>query len=151
MEWKALTKLREFLDGTPIFGRTELIELTFLICARQKEVGKLAIWIDADEEVNPISIEIFDDEFGILSANGLEKEILDLFSQDSDQVAQEFVQFDEDDGTAQYEVYFPTEEAELESWINEISPQVLNALKEYKPIDAFEKMLRQFCIEALTS
>jgi hypothetical protein len=55
LEWEALTKLREFLDGTSIFGRTELIELTYLICARQKEVGKLAIWIDADEEVSQIS------------------------------------------------------------------------------------------------
>lgn len=149
MKWEALTNLQDFLDGKRNFGKKELEELTFLICARQKEAGKLAIWIDADEDVNPVSIEIFDDEYGTLSAEGIESEMIELFSEESDQVSQEFVQFSDDDGLAQYEVYFPIEDAEPDSWLKEISKVVKPALLGYESRNKFEKNLRDFCLKAI--
>ena len=149
MRWEALTKLQDFLDGNTPFGNEELKELTFLICARQKEAGKLAIWIDADEDVNPVSIEIFDDEYGTLSAEGIESEMIELFSQESDQVSQEFVQFSDDDGLAQYEVYFPIEDADPDSWLKEISRVVKPALLGYESSNKFEKNLRDFCLKGI--
>lgn len=149
MEWEALTNLRAFVRGASIFGSEELRELTFLLCANQIEAGKLAIWIDADEDVNPIRIEIFDDEFGVLSAKGIESEVLALFSQESDQISQEFVQFSEEDGLARYEVSFPTEDANIQAWINEVSPRSLPDLESYKPKNKFEDNLKQFCLRGL--
>lgn len=150
MEWEALSKLRNFLSNDGSFEREELIELTFLICAKQKELGKLAIYIDADEEVNPLSIEIFDDEFGILNADGLQSEMIDIFGADSDIVAQEFLQFDDDnEEIAQYEVYFPTEDANLKAWISKIKKQVEPALKNYKTSDKLESQFKEFCLKAL--
>jgi len=150
MEWEALNNLRTFLSGESTFGSEELKELTFLVCARQMELGKLAIWIDADEEINPVSIEIFDDEFGVLSAEGLQAEMIELFAQESDQISQDFVQFSEESELPQYEVSFPTEDADLESWLNKISNQTYPALESYEPKDKFEANLKQFCLRALT-
>jgi len=150
MGWEALTKLGEFLERGSVFGKEELIELTLLICARQKELGKLAIWIHADQEVNPLSIEIFDDEYGVLSAIDLQEEMLGVFAEDSDQVSQEFVQFDDEDGTAQYEAYFPTEDVDLSVWIDEIKVVIHPALYSYKPLTKFEENLKQFCAAALS-
>lgn len=149
MEWEALTNLRAFVSGESSFGSDELMDLTFLVCAKQMEIGKMAIWIDADEEVNPVSIEIFDDEFGVLSAEGLQAEMIELFAQDSDKVSQEFVQFFEESELAQYEVSFPTEDAALESWLNEISNRTYSALESYAPKDKFEANLKQFCLMGL--
>jgi len=152
MEWEALSKLRNFLSNDGSFEREELIELTFLICAKQKELGKLAIYIDADEEVNPLSIEIFDDEYGILNADGLQSEMIDIFGfgADSDIVNQEFLQFDDDsEEIAQYEVYFPTEDANLKAWISKIRKQLEPALKSYRTRDKLENQLKEFCLKAL--
>jgi hypothetical protein len=149
MEWEALTNLRAFVLGDSQFGSVELRELTFLLCARQMELGKLAIWIDADEEVNPISIEIFDDEFGLLSAEDLQTQMIELFAQDSDQISQEFVQFSEESELAQYEVSFPTEDADLEAWLNEITIHLHPVLESYVPEDIFEANLKQFCLQGM--
>ncbi len=150
MEWEALSQLRNFLSNGGSFKREELIELTILICARQKEVGKLAIYIDTDEEVNPLSIEIFDDEIGILNASGLQSEMIDIFGGDSNLVAQEFLQFDDDNEEfAQYEVYFLTENADLESWISKIKRQVEPAVRNYDATDKLENMFKEFCLKAL--
>lgn len=151
MEWEALSKLRFFVSGESSFGTEELKELTFLLCAKQMESGKLSIWIDADEDVDPVSIEIFDDEFGVLSAEGLQAEMIGLFAQDSDLVSQDFVQFDEESELAQYEVSFPTEDADLESWLEEISSKVYPVLDSYHPQDKFEENLKQFCLKGLTN
>lgn len=150
MEWEPLSQLRNFLSNGGSFKREELIELTFLICARQKELGKLAIYIDADEEVNPLSIEIFDDELGVLNASGLQSEMIDIFGGDSNLVAQEFLRFDDDnEEVAQYEVHFLTENADLESWIRMIKRQVEPAVRNYDATDKLENMFKEFCLKAL--
>lgn len=150
MEWEALSQLRNFLSNGGSFKREELIELTILICARQKEVGKLAIYIDTDEEVNPLSIEIFDDELGVLNASGLQSEMIDIFGADSNLVTQEFLQFDDDnEEVAQYEVHFLTENADLESWISKIKRQVEPAVRNYDATDKLENMFKEFCLKAL--
>jgi hypothetical protein len=150
MEWEALTNLTAFIAGESRFGSKEVTELTFLVCAKQMELGKLAILIDADEEINPVSIEIFDDEFGVLSAEGLQVEMIELFAQESDQISQDFVQFSEESELPQYEVSFPTEDVDLESWLNVISTQVHPALKSYEPKDKLETILKEFCLRGLT-
>ena len=150
MEWEALSKFNNFLCNGGSFKREELIELTILICAGQKEVGKLAIYIDTDEEVNPLSIEIFDDEIGILNASGLQSEMIDIFGGDSNLVAQEFLRFDDDNEEfAQYEVYFLTENSDLESWTRMIKRQVEPAVRNYDTADKLENMFKEFCLKAL--
>ena len=151
MEWEALSNLRLFVSGESSFGCDELKELTFLLCAKQMELGKLSIWIEADEEVNPVSIEIFDDEFGVLTAEGLQAEMIELFAQDSELVSQDFVQFSEESELAQYEVSFPTEDADLGSWLLDISSHFQPVLESYEPKDKFEDNLKQFCLKGLAS
>ena len=149
MEWEALTNLRLFISGKSKFGSEELMELTFLVCANQIEKGQLSIWIDADEEVNPVSIEIFDDEFGVLTAEGLQTEMIKLFAQDSELISQDFVQFSEESELAQYEVSFPSEDADLDSWLLDISSHIQPILESYEPKDKFEDYLKQFCLKGL--
>jgi hypothetical protein len=150
MEWEALTNLRLFVSGESTFESEELKELTFLLCAKQIELGKLSIWIDADEDVEPVSIEIFDDQFGVLNAEGLQAEMIELFAQDSDLVSQDFFQVSEESELDQYEVSFPTGDADLESWLEEISSKVYPALVTYMPRDEFEANLKQFCLKCMT-
>ena len=151
MEWQALSDLQNFLEDERDFDREVLIDATFLVCARQKSLNQLAIWIKADDDVNPISIEIFDDAYGILTAEGIEQDVLNIFSEESDRVSQEFVNFDEEDGMGLYEVDFPTEDADVEEWIQSISTDLKNALAEFEPADKFEEILKEFCSMGLES
>ena len=145
MQWSALSDLQEFLDGRRDFDREVLIDLTILVCARQKSLNQLAIWIKADDDINPISIEIFDDAYGVLKVDGIEQEVLDIFAEESDRVSQEFVDFDEEDGMGRYDVDFPTEDADVEEWILSISSKLKSPLSEFKPVDQLEKVFKEFC------
>ena len=149
MQWSALTDLQEFLDGNRDFDREVLIDLTILVCARQKSLNQLAIWIKADDDINPISIEIFDDAYGALKVDGIEQEALDIFAEESDRVSQEFVDFDEEDGMGRYDVDFPTEDADVEEWILSITSKLKSPLSEFKPGDQLEIVFKEFCLRGL--
>jgi hypothetical protein len=151
MEWHALSDLQGFLINKISFDRKVLTDLTILVCARQKSRNQLAIWIKADEEVNPISIEIFDDAYGILGADGIEQDALKIFSEESDRVSQEFVDFDEEDEMARYDVDFPTDDVDLEGWIEQIASELSAPLAAFQPVDKLEEIFKQFCLRGIES
>ncbi len=149
MEWSALSHLQEFLEGDQPFDREVLVDLTILVCAKQKALNQLAIWIKTDEDINPISIEIFDDAFGLLTADGVEQDILAIFSEESDRVSQEFVDIDEDDEMPRYEVDFPTEDSDVEAWIESIASIVSAPLTAFVPASKLEEIIKEFCLSGI--
>ena len=55
--------IKLFLDDKKVFDVKCLEDLFLICCVIQQEKSQLVIWVDTDVDANPISIDIYDDEF----------------------------------------------------------------------------------------
>ena len=76
--------LKLFLNNKKDFDVKCLEDLFLICCVAQHEKSQLVIWVDTDVDANPISIDLYDDEFGILDVAKFKSEFLDLFATESD-------------------------------------------------------------------
>ena len=140
--------LNLFLRKKKVFDVKCLEDLFLICCVVQQEKSQLAIWVDTDSEANPISIDIFDDEFGILDVIKFKSEFLELFSADSEFIQSDLHEWNEDEELGQNEISFTTEDLDL-SFLAEKKPELLHALNGLTQLSPWYASLNQFINKVL--
>ena len=140
--------LNLFLKKKKVFDVKCLEDLFLICCVVQQEKSQLAIWVDTDSEANPISIDIFDDEFGILDVIKFKSEYLELFSADSEFIQSDLHEWNEDEERGQNEISFTTEDLNL-SFLSSKKSQLLNEVKGLSKLSPWQASLKKFISKVL--
>ena len=140
--------LNLFLKSKKVFDVQCLEDLFLICCVVQKEKNQLAIWVDTDSDANPISIDIFDDEFGILDVAKFGSEFLTLFSAESEFIQSELHEWNEDEERGQNEISFTTEDLDL-SFLSDQKSELLNEIKGLSKLKPWHASLKLFVNKVL--
>lgn len=140
--------LKLFLDDEKAFDVKCLEDLFLICCVVQQEKSQLVIWVDTDADANPISIDIYDDEFGILDVTKFKTEFLDFFSAESDFIQSELHEWNEDEERGQNEISFTTEDLDL-NFLTEKGSELLDEVKELSKLSPWHTSLKKFINKVL--
>jgi hypothetical protein len=140
--------LKLFLNNKKNFDVKCLEDLFLICCVVQQEKSQLVIWVDTDVDANPISIDIYDDEFGILDVAKFKSEFLDLFATESDFIQSELHEWNEDEERGQNEISFTTEDLDLD-FLTEQRSELLDKVKEMSKLGPWHTNLKEFINKVL--
>ena len=140
--------LKLFLNNKKDFDVKCLEDLFLICCVVQQEKSQLVIWVDTDVDANPISIDIYDDEFGILDVAKFKSEFLDLFSSESDFIQSELHEWNEDEERGQNEISFTTEDLDLD-FLTEQRSELLDKVKGMAKLGPWHTNLKEFINKVL--
>ena len=142
------SNLKLYLDDEIDFNVKCLEDLFLICCAVQQEKSQLVIWVDTDADANPISIEIYDDEFGILDVTKFKTEFLDFFSIESDFIQSELHEWNEDEECGQNEISFTTEDLDL-NFLTEKGLELLDEVRGMSKLGPWHTSLKKFTDKVL--
>jgi hypothetical protein len=140
--------LNLFLKNQKAFDVKCLEDLFLICCLVQQEKSQLTIWVDSDSDSNPISIEIYDDEFGILDVTEFNFEFLEIFSADSEFIQSELHEWNEDEERGQNEISFTTEDLDL-GFLADKKLDLLHELKGLTQLSPWHANLNLFVNKVL--
>ena len=140
--------LKLFLNNKKDFDVKCLEDLFLICCVVQQEKSQLVIWVDTDVDANPISIDIYDDEFGILDVAKFKSEFLDLFVTESDFIQSELHEWNEDEERGQNEISFTTEDLDLD-FLTEQRSELLDKVKGMAKLGPWHTNLKEFINKVL--
>ena len=140
--------LKLFLNNKKDFDVKCLEDLFLICCVVQQEKSQLVIWVDTDVDANPISIDIYDDEFGILDVAKFKSEFLDLFAIESDLIQSELHEWNEDEERGQNEISFTTEDLDLD-FLTEQRSELLDKVKGMPKLGPWHTNLKEFINKVL--
>jgi len=141
--------LNLFLKNKKAFDVQCLEDLFLICCAVQHEKSQLTIWVDSDSDANPISIDIYDDEFEILDVTKFGAEFLTLFSEESEFIQSELHEWNEEEERGQNEISFTTEDLDL-SFLSDQKSELLNEVKGLSELKPWHASLKLFVDKVLT-
>ena len=142
------SSLNLFLKNKKAFDVQCLEDLFLICCAVQHEKSQLTIWVDSDFDANPISIDIYDDEFEILDVAKFGAEFLTLFSEESEFIQSELHEWNEDEERGQNEISFTTEDLDL-SFLSDQKSELLNEVKGLSKLKPWHASLKLFVNKVL--
>ena len=142
--------LKLFLNNKKDFDVKCLEDLFLICCVVQQEKSQLVIWVDTDVDANPISIDIYDDEFGILDVAKFKSEFLDLFAIESDLIQSELHEWNEDEERGQNEISFTTEDLDLD-FLTEQRSKLLDKVKGMAKSGPWHTNLKEFINKVLAN
>jgi hypothetical protein len=140
--------IKLFLNNKKDFDVKCLEDLFLICCVVQQEKSQLVIWVDTDVDANPISIDIYDDEFGILDVAKFKSEFLDLFAAESDFIQSELHEWNEDEERGQNEISFTTEDLDLD-FLTEQRSELLDKVKGMSKLGPWHTNLQEFINKVL--
>lgn len=140
--------LKLYLDDEKAFDVKCLEDLFLICCVVQQEKSQLVIWVGIDADANPMSIDIYDDEFGILDVKKFQTEFLDFFSTESDFIQSELHEWNEDEECGQNEISFTTEDLDL-NFLKEKESVLLDEVKGLSKLDPWHTSLKKFINKVL--
>ena len=140
--------IKLFLDDKKVFDVKCLEDLFLICCVIQQEKSQLVIWVDTDVDANPISIDIYDDEFSVLDVAKFKSEFLDFFSSESDFIQSELHEWNEDEERGQNEISFTTEDSDL-NFITEQRSELLDKVKGLSQLSPWHTNLKEFINKVL--
>jgi hypothetical protein len=140
--------LNLFLKNKKAFDVQCLEDLFLICCAVQHEKSQLTIWVDSDSDANPISIDIYDDEFEILDVAKFGAEFLTLFSEESEFIQSELHEWNEEEERGQNEISFTTEDLDL-SFLSDQKSELLNEVKGLPKLKPWHASLKLFVNKVL--
>lgn len=140
--------LKLYLDDEKAFDVKCLEDLFLICCVVQQEKSQLVIWVGIDADANPMSIDIYDDEFGILDVKKFQTEFLDFFSTESDFIQSELHEWNEDEECGQNEISFTTEDLDL-NFLTEKESVLLDEVKGLSKLDPWHTSLKKFINKVL--
>ena len=140
--------LKLFLNNKKDFDVKCLEDLFLICCELQQEKSQLVIWVDTDVDANPVSIDIYDDEFGILDVAKFKSEFLDLFATESDFIQSELHEWNEDEERGQNEISFTTEDLDLD-FLTEQRSELLDKVKGMPKLGPWHTNLKEFINKVL--
>jgi hypothetical protein len=140
--------LNLFLKNKKAFDVQCLEDLFLICCAVQHEKSQLTIWVDYDSDANPISIDIYDDEFEILDVAKFGAEFLTLFSEESEFIQSELHEWNEEEERGQNEISFTTEDLDL-SFLSDQKSELLNEVKGLSKLKPWHASLKLFVNKVL--
>ena len=139
-----------FLSGNKVFCTNCLEDLFLICCLIQAEKDKMAVWVDIDDDGNPVSIDVFDDEFNILDSSQFQSEFLDLFwNANWNFTLHEIYESPEEDGKFQYNISFIPENLEL-NFLNNQFPTLIDGLLSLPSLSSWHENLKLFIVKVLT-
>jgi len=141
--------LNLFLKNKKVFDIQCLEDLFLICCAVQHEKSQLTIWVDSDSDANPISIDIYDDEFEILDVTKFKAEFLELFSAESEFIQSELHEWNEDEDRGQNEISFTTEDLGL-SFLSDQKSQLLSKVNGLSKLNPWHTSLKEFINKVLS-
>jgi len=140
--------LNLFLKNKKSFDVKCLEDLFLICCAVQHEKSQLTIWVDSDSNAKPISIDIYDDEFGILDITKFGSEFLELFAAESEFIQSELHEWNSDEELGQNEISFTTEDLDLRFLADQRS-ELLSGVKSLIKLNPWHASLKEFVNKVL--
>lgn len=140
--------LNKFLEGRKDFDQKCLEDLFLICCSVQKDNEKLFIWVNTDSDANPVSIDIYDDQFGIIDASKFQSDYLSLFSTESEFIQSELHEWNDDDEIGQNEIYFTTEDLDS-GFLKKQRQLLLQNLHTVQNLDQWHENMKQFIEKCL--
>ena len=140
--------LNKFLEGKKEFDHKCLEDLFLLCCAVQLDDEKLTIWIDTNSDSNPVAIDIYDDEFGVIDVSKFQSEYLILFGAESKFIQSELHEWNEDEERGQNAVSFSTEDLDLD-FLTEQGSKLLDVAKGMSNLGSWHTNLQEFINKVL--
>jgi len=142
--------LKFFLSGNKVFCTNALEDLFLICCLIQAGKDKIAVWVNIDDDGNPLSIDVFDDEFKILDSSQFQSDFLDLFwNANWNFTLKELYASPEDDGKFEYYISFIPENLELNFLTNQV-PILLDELLRLPSLSSWHENLKLFIVKVLT-
>ena len=140
--------LKLFLDSKKVFCTGCLEDLFLVCCLIQADKNKIAVWVEIDDDGNPISIDVFDDEFKILDSSLFQSEFLHFFWNSNWNFILKELYHDDESGS-QYYIGFTPENLDL-NFLTKQAPRLLDELHELPRLSSWHESMKMFIHKVLT-